>query len=433
MPIKGFESIKEQQDKERIKEIYGKERPIYLFGETIFKKTLKDKEIILYLDDENGIEFEVKWGSIRQNLNKPRFIKNKTNRNESVNKAESFTREDIEFIKDNFSLLGSRGCSKILNKRRRSIEYQGRKYKLFYKPFRYPDGHSKCYECHAVLQFNLFCHSKRVSETQMGECLECNKVYRKKMRKIKNSEKESRIHSTILELLKGARSRSRKKNFENEMDYKFLKKLISNNECPVFNKRFVFRGETDRKSPNRMSPSLDRVDNSKGYTMENVRVISYKANNLKSNATIEQIESLIYYIKNYKEFNNKNDHLKDYFKKKFGDLKYAAKKRNLDVNITTQDLLEYSPLFCPVMKEPFYIGKGINRLTPSIDRVDSSKGYIKGNIGIISHSANRIKSNGTLKQFEQILKYMKENTFQLKSNYFLEINKDSDSIFPTDE
>ncbi len=45
-------------------------------------------------------------------------------------------------------------------------------------------------------------------------------------------------------------------------------------------------------------PSLDRIDNGKGYVPENVRVISYRANRLKSDATLEEMEKIVAYMKN---------------------------------------------------------------------------------------------------------------------------------------
>jgi hypothetical protein len=44
-------------------------------------------------------------------------------------------------------------------------------------------------------------------------------------------------------------------------------------------------------------PSADRVDNNKGYTKGNVRVISNKANTLKNANTLETLEKIIQYLK----------------------------------------------------------------------------------------------------------------------------------------
>jgi hypothetical protein len=38
----------------------------------------------------------------------------------------------------------------------------------------------------------------------------------------------------------------------------------------------------------------------------------------------------------------------------------------------------------------------------SFDRIDPTKGYIKGNVQIVSQRANRIKSNSTLEEFEEM-------------------------------
>jgi len=46
------------------------------------------------------------------------------------------------------------------------------------------------------------------------------------------------------------------------------------------------------------SISLDRIVPSKGYTKENVRVISYKANTIKSNANLDDLRRVVAYLEN---------------------------------------------------------------------------------------------------------------------------------------
>lgn len=93
--------------------------------------------------------------------------------------------------------------------------------------------------------------------------------------------------------------------------------------------------------------------------------------------------------------------------------KGSAKSRNLEINITEEDIK--IPEICPVLGMPLEItaGKGRRPNSPSIDRIDNSLGYIKGNIQVMSWRANNLKSNGTLKEFRSLvrwLEYGKEKT-----------------------
>ena len=42
-----------------------------------------------------------------------------------------------------------------------------------------------------------------------------------------------------------------------------------------------------------------------------------------------------------------------------------------------------------------------------IDRIDSSKGYVKGNVRVISKRANTLKNNATIEELELVLKDLK--------------------------
>ena len=52
--------------------------------------------------------------------------------------------------------------------------------------------------------------------------------------------------------------------------------------------------------------------------------------------------------------------------------------------------------------------------SPSLDRIDPSKGYIPGNVQLISWRANRIKNDGTAQEHRQIADYMTSLSLQVK-------------------
>ena len=81
--------------------------------------------------------------------------------------------------------------------------------------------------------------------------------------------------------------------------------------------------------------------------------------------------------------------------------KQNAKARNLEFTITIDDVP--IPDKCPLTNIKLVMGP--NRWSkPSIDRIDSTKGYIPGNVWVISVLANTMKSIATK---EQLLTFSK--------------------------
>lgn len=86
-------------------------------------------------------------------------------------------------------------------------------------------------------------------------------------------------------------------------------------------------------------------------------------------------------------------------------IKKRAKLKGLDFNLTLDDIPQI-PKKCPVLGIPIIENKGSHQPTdnsPSVDRIDSTKGYIKGNIRIISNRANRIKADATIEELRKVL------------------------------
>jgi len=75
-----------------------------------------------------------------------------------------------------------------------------------------------------------------------------------------------------------------------------LADIVIPKKCPVLG--IPLKQSLDYKTPN--SPSLDRFDNTKGYTKDNVRVISDRANTLKRDGTLAEFEAIVAYLKGEK-------------------------------------------------------------------------------------------------------------------------------------
>lgn len=69
--------------------------------------------------------------------------------------------------------------------------------------------------------------------------------------------------------------------------------------------------------------------------------------------------------------------------------KSRAKQKGLIFNIMPQDII--IPEKCPLLDVVF----DTNRYSPSLDRIDNTKGYTKDNIQVISRLANTIKLDCT--------------------------------------
>ncbi len=78
--------------------------------------------------------------------------------------------------------------------------------------------------------------------------------------------------------------------------------------------------------------------------------------------------------------------------------KSRAKKKGLLFTITEADV--FVPQFCPLLLIPLAASVEARASgSPSLDRKDSTLGYVPGNVWVISYRANRIKNDATLAEF----------------------------------
>jgi hypothetical protein len=103
----------------------------------------------------------------------------------------------------------------------------------------------------------------------------------------------------------------------------------------------------------------------------------------------------------------KAENLRGTFEKKLHSLILSTRSRAKLAGIEfTIEESDFKPVyFCPLLpriKFNFSNGRGLQDDSMSLDRIDPTKGYVKGNVQIISQRANRIKSNSTLEEFEEM-------------------------------
>ena len=70
------------------------------------------------------------------------------------------------------------------------------------------------------------------------------------------------------------------------------------------------------------------------------------------------------------------------------------------------------PSFCPVLELPLKPSEGDvtgRENSPSLDRIDPRKGYIVGNVAVISYRANVLKGDSSLDELKLMGKFLKEN------------------------
>ena len=85
--------------------------------------------------------------------------------------------------------------------------------------------------------------------------------------------------------------------------------------------------------------------------------------------------------------------------------KSRAKRNGMEFGIEVEDVI--IPKTCPVFGIPLFVGEGNHTPnSPSLDRLDSAKGYIKGNVFVISHRANCIKRDATAEELRMVLAYV---------------------------
>lgn len=85
--------------------------------------------------------------------------------------------------------------------------------------------------------------------------------------------------------------------------------------------------------------------------------------------------------------------------------KYRARRLKIEFDLTQGSIIV--PKTCPVLGIPLFFGRpgknGPLPNSPSLDRIDPTKGYVRGNVRVISNRANTLKCDASLEELELVL------------------------------
>lgn len=185
----------------------------------------------------------------------------------------------------------------------------------------------KCIKCGQEKHLELFVKNKTCKNGRSNVCKECQNKYSREYRKgnedyllkrrikyyenEKTNELKNRIQRKQDNPLKircqylraGMRDRARKKNLDYDKDFftveYLMKRLEENPNCECCKVPLDIGFKEDRKFHDN-SPSIDRVDSTKGYIKGNVAILCWRCNKHKQDSTSEELRIIADFMDNWK-------------------------------------------------------------------------------------------------------------------------------------
>jgi hypothetical protein len=81
-----------------------------------------------------------------------------------------------------------------------------------------------------------------------------------------------------------------------------------------------------------------------------------------------------------------------------------AAKQCIPFDLSLEDIK--IPEVCPVLGIPLFNSGRFQNNTPSLDKLVPEKGYVRGNVNVISWRANKLKSDASVSEMRELLSWM---------------------------
>jgi hypothetical protein len=130
------------------------------------------------------------------------------------------------------------------------------------------DTHRECTKCKSIFEIT----------SKMTLCKKCNSE------RVKSQTPEWKMHQ---------RAKQRCKETGREFNL-LVSDIVIPDVCPILGIKLNMN--SGKSGAYRNSPSLDRIDNSKGYTKDNIQVVSQLANAMKCHASNEELHKFAQWV-----------------------------------------------------------------------------------------------------------------------------------------
>jgi hypothetical protein len=173
---------------------------------------------------------------------------------------------------------------------------------------RYASRQNKCVSCHRKYNRQRYAADSERFKKQVSKHREANKEKIREYRKtprvrelmrqnqrawheknrehVRQQQRDWSAENIERAMLRRARASAKKHGWDFNLE---LSDIVIPETCPLLG--IVLERKTGIQADS--TPSLDRIDSSIGYVKENVWVISWRANNFKRDATLEELKKLV--------------------------------------------------------------------------------------------------------------------------------------------
>lgn len=259
------------------------------------------------------------------------------------------------------------------------------------------EGTKICYKCKINKHVNQFDADIYGSKGLQSYCKKCRIDI--------DCKSLSKYDNFIRNLFQDLKTRAKKKRLQLTISIDDIKNLYikQNKKCAITGQKLTHvkkKRDTIQHIINKWNISVDRIDSSVGYILDNIQLVGAIINRMKYTLNHNDFINLCHLIVN-KSDDCIEPSFDDNYIEKFINLKYIwcrdnAKRRNksIEFNITKIDIeiLYYKQLgLCALTEKVMTYENGLFDI--SIDRINSSKGYTIDNIQLICNIINNIKSD----------------------------------------